>query len=201
MTLRARLLAPWLGIVAALAALIGFAAFDSTGASEYLIQEEPERGSTIAEAPHQLVLTFDRPLAQLKNAHHVEVTDANGTRLDDGHNDISTYSQRTLIVPLHGGDEGDGGLTVDYRVLLVGDGELLQVRSSYEFTVDHSLESGSGEAVEAPATTRTSQSMVLWTVAILLGIAAAGAMLYFLRMATGNARSSLEPTNRTIFRN
>ena len=186
------------GVVGAIVALSALALLNPTGASEYLIQEEPERGSTVAEAPHQLLLTFDHSLAQIKGAHHVEVTDSEGYRVDDGHVSISTYSQRTLVVPIHA--EGDGSLNVEYTVLLIGDGEHLQVHSSYDFTVDHSLGPIEGDQIQAPATAKSSQALVLWTIVILLGTAAAGALLYFLRMATGNSRSSLEPTNRSVFR-
>lgn len=187
-----------LALVGALATAAALALLSPAGASEYLIQEEPERGATLAEAPHQLVLTFDRPLAQIKGAHRVDVTDAGGNRVDDDHPSISTYSQRTLIVPIHA--EGDGALEVDYSVLLIGDGEHLQVSSSYNFTVDHSLAPFEGEVIEAPATAKSSQALVIWTIAILIGIAFAGGLVYFLRMATGNSRSSLEPTNRSVFR-
>ncbi|MYG90930.1 MAG: copper resistance protein CopC [Chloroflexi bacterium] len=188
MSTRTRFLGAMLAMIGAIALLAALAMAAPTGASEYLIQEEPERGATVAEAPHQLLLTFDRPLAQIKGALHV----------DDGHVEISTYSQRTLIVPIHA--EGDGTLSVDYRVLLVGDGEHLQISSSYDFTVDHSLVPIEGEALEAPAAAKSSQALVLWTIVILIGIAFAGGMIYFLRMATGNSRSSLEPTNRSVFR-
>jgi len=198
MNTRTRFVGAVLAVVCAIAVLAALALAGTTGASEYLIQEEPERGATVAEVPYQLVLTFDRPLAQIKGAHQVEVTDGDGYRVDDGYPEISTYSQRTLIVPIHA--EGDGTLNVDYRVLLVGDGENLQISSSYNFTVDHSLLPKEGEAVEAPAAAKSSQALVLWTVAILIGIAFAGGMVYFLRMATGNSRSSLEPTNRSVFR-
>ncbi|MYE06247.1 MAG: copper resistance protein CopC [Chloroflexi bacterium] len=198
MTIRTRFIGTMLALIGAIAALAALTLSSPTGASEFLIQEEPERGATVAEAPHQLVLTFDRPLAQIKGAHHVEVTDAGGERVDDGHVEISTYSQRTLIVPIHA--EGDGTLDVDYRVLLVGDGQNLQVSSSYNFTVDHSLVPFEGEDVAAAAEAKSSQALVLWTIAILIGIAFAGGMIYFLRMATGNSRSSLEPTNRSVFR-
>ena len=198
MSTRTRFLGAMLAVIGAIVVLAALAMTAPTGASEFLIQEEPERGATVAEAPHQLVLTFDRPLAQLKGAHHVEVTDSSGYRVDDGHVEISTYSQRTLIVPIHA--EGDGALNVDYRVLLVGDGENLQVSSSYDFTVDHSLLPMEGEDIEVPAAAKSSQALVLWTIAILIGIAFAGGMIYFLRMATGNSRSSLEPTNRSVFR-
>ena len=198
MSTRTRFLGAMLAVIGAIALLAGLAMAAPTGASEYLIQEEPERGATVAEAPHQVLLTFDRPLAQIKGAHHVEVTDADGYRVDDGHVEISTYSQRTLVVPIHA--EGDGTLNVDYRVLLVGDGEHLQISSSYDFTVDQSLVPIEGEALEAPAAAKSSQALVLWTIVILIGIAFAGGMIYFLRMATGNSRSSLEPTNRSVFR-
>jgi len=198
MSTRTRILGAMLVMIGAIALLAALAMATPTGASEYLIQEEPERGATVAEAPHQVLLTFDRPLAQIKGAHRVEVTDGDGYRVDDGHVEISTYSQRTLIVPIHA--EGDGTLNVDYRVLLVGDGEHLQISSSYDFTVDHSLVPIEGEALEAPASAKSSQALVLWTIVILIGIAFAGGMIYFLRMATGNSRSSLEPTNRSVFR-
>ena len=195
MTTRTRLLG---AVFALLAAAFAMALFHPTGASDYLIQEEPEQGSTVAEAPHQLLLTFDRPLAQIKGVHHVEVTDSSGYRLDDGHADISTYSQRTLVVPIHA--EGDGTLQVDYTVLLIGDGEHLEISSSYSFTVDHDLAPIEGGAAAGSASEKSSQALVLWTIAILIGIAFAGGMVYFLRMATGNSRSSLEPTNRSVFR-
>ena len=198
MTIRTRTFGALLALVSALVAATGLALLSPTGASEYLIQEEPERGATVAEAPHQLVLTFDRPLAQIKGVHHVEVTDSAGQRVDDGHPSISTYSQRTLVVPIHA--EGDGTLDVHYRVRLLGQGESIDVISSYNFTVDHTLGPIEGDQIEAPATAKSSQSLVIWTIAILIGIAVAGGLIYFLRMATGNSRSSLEPTNRSVFR-
>ena len=198
MSIRIRSYGLMAALVAVFASLAAFTSAMPTDASEFLIQEEPQRGATVAEAPHQLLLTFDRPLALFKGAHHVEVTDGSGYRVDDGHVEISTYSQRTLIVPIHA--EGDGTLNVDYRVLLVGDGENLPASSSYSFTVDHSVGPIDGEDVGVPAATKSSQALVLWTIAVLIGIAVAGGMIYFLRMATGNSRSSLEPTNRSVFR-
>ena len=198
MTTRTRFVGMLIALASVIVAMSTLALLSPTGASEYLIQEEPERGATVAEAPHQLVLTFDRPLAQIKGAHRVEVTDELGERVDDGHSSISTYSQRTLIVPIHA--EGDGSLKVDYSVLLIGGGEDLPVNSSYNFTVDHSLGPIEGDQIDAPATVKSSQALVLWTIVILLGVAVAGALVYFLRMATGNSRSSLEPTNRSVFR-
>ncbi len=171
---------------------------DAVGASEYLIQQEPESGATVAEAPHQLLLTFDRDLAQISGAHHVEVTDHEGYRVDDGYANISNYSLRTLVVPIHA--EGDGDLEVSYTVQLVEGDQTIPVSSSYSFTIDHEYVPIEGEAIDALATEKSGQALVLWTIAILLGIALVGALVYFLRMATGNSRSSLEPTNRSVFR-
>lgn len=198
MTIRNRTLGALLALFGAVAALTALALFSPTGASDYLIQAEPEQDATVAEAPHQLLLTFDRPLVQVKGVHHVEVTDGAGHRVDDGYPSISTFSRRTLIVPIHA--EGDGTLEVHYRVRLAGDGENIDVISSYNFSVDHSLVPIEGDQIEAPAVEKSSQSLVLWTIAILIGIAVAGGLIYFLRMATGNSRSSLEPTNRSVFR-
>lgn len=198
MTFRTRAFGALLALISAIVAATALTLLSPTGASEYLIQEEPERGTTVAEAPHQLILTFDRPLAQVKGAHQVEVIDSAGHRVDDGQPSISTYSRRTLVVPIHA--EGDGTLEVHYRVRLLGDGESIDVISSYNFSVDHSLGPIGGDQIEAPATAKSSQALVLWTVVILIGIAVAGGLIYFLRMATGNSRSSLEPTNRSVFR-
>ncbi|MDE2893093.1 MAG: copper resistance protein CopC [Chloroflexota bacterium] len=198
MSFRLRTLGALLALVGALAAAATLALLSPTGASDYLIQEEPERGSTVAEAPHQLILTFDRPLAQVRGVHHVEVTDGAGHGVDDGHPRISTYSQRTLVVPIHA--EGDGPLEVHYRVRLLGEGESIDVASSYNFSVDHTLGPVEGDPSEVPVSAKSSQALVLWTIAILIGIAVAGGLIYFLRMATGNSRSSLEPTNRSVFR-
>ncbi|MCY3568022.1 MAG: copper resistance protein CopC [Chloroflexi bacterium] len=187
-----------------LVALIGVAAFalamlpfSPGGASDYLIDEEPPSGATVAEAPHQLLLTFDRPLAQIAGQHRVEVMDADGYRADKGQANISGYSLHTLVVPIS--VKGDGQLEVSYDVLLVDGDQYLEVSSSYRFSVDHSVAPDGGESIEAAAE-KSSQALVLWTIAILLGIAVAGALVYFLRMATGNSRSSLEPTNRSVFR-
>lgn len=118
--------------------------------------------------------------------------------MDDGHPSISTYSQRTLIVPIHA--EGDGTLAVNFSVRLIGQGEHIDIHDSYSFSVDHALIPLEGEQIEAPATAKSGQALVIWTIVILLGVAIAGGLLYFLRMATGNSRSSLEHTNRSVFR-
>lgn len=164
---------------------------------EELIQAEPHPDGVTAETPHNVLLTFDRDLALLRNAHRAEIYDEGGHRVDTGATTISTYSARTLVVPLEGKSEGE--LEVRYAVLLnSGDGVLNEVRGSYVFTVDPSI-AGEEQPGAVAAAEKSSQGLVLWTVAILIGVAFVGALLYFLRLATGNSRSSLEPLNRTPF--
>lgn len=183
------------GVLLALAAALSLLSL-SAAQGEELIQAEPHPDGVTAETPHNVLLTFDRDLALLRNAHRAEIYDEGGHRLDTGAAMISTYSARTLVVPLEGKSEGE--LEVRYSVLLnTGDGVLNEVRGSYVFTVDPSLAGAEPDA--AAATEKSSQGLVLWTIAILIGVAFVGALLYFLRLATGNSRSSLEPLNRTPF--
>ena len=184
---------------AALGLLLAFSLLVPLSANaEALIQTDPPPDGITAEAPHNVLLTFDRNLALLRNAHRAEIYDAGGHRVDSGKAKISTYSARTLIIPLS--EEAEGELEVRYAVLLsAADGQSSELRGSYVFTVDPSI---SGEPLQPAAEAageKSSQGLVLWTVAILLGIAFVGALFYFLRLATGNARSSLEPLNRTPF--
>ena len=181
-----------LGVLLALALLVPLSAN-----AEALIQTDPPPDGITAEAPHNVLLTFDRNLALLRNAHRAEIYDAGGHRVDSGKAKISTYSARTLIIPLS--EEAEGELEVRYAVLLsAADGQSSELRGSYVFTVDPSISGEPTPAAEAAAE-KSSQGLVLWTVAILLGIAFVGALFYFLRLATGTARSSLEPLNRTPF--
>ncbi len=182
-----------LGLLLALALLVPLSAN-----AEALIQTDPPPDGITAEAPHNVLLTFDRNLALLRNAHRAEIYDAGGHRVDSGKAKISTYSARTLIIPLS--EEAEGELEVRYAVLLsAADGQSSELRGSYVFTVDPSISGEPSQPAAEAAGEKSSQGLVLWTVAILLGIAFVGALFYFLRLATGNARSSLEPLNRTPF--
>ena len=169
--------------------------------ADELVRAEPGPDATLAEAPHQVLLTFDRPLAALAGAHDVEIFDAGGKRVDDGHAKLSTYSPRTLIAPIAGKIEGP--LDVSYSVLTAAGerGAGQRLTGGYRFTIDPASTAGEeGRGAEAAGESKSSQGVVLWTVAILIGIAFAGAMAFFLRVATGTSRSSLEPVNRTVLK-
>ncbi len=189
----------WL-IGIAVAGLALLAAAPGAMADE-LVRAEPGPDATLAEAPHQVLLTFDRPLAALAGAHDVEIFDAGGKRVDDGHAGLSTYSPRTLIAPIAGKIEGP--LDVSYSVLTAAGehGAGQRLTGGYRFTIDPASTAGEeGPGAEAAGESKSSQGVVLWTVAILIGIAFAGAMAFFLRVATGTSRSSLEPVNRTVLK-
>ena len=189
----------WL-IGIAVAGLALFAAAQGAMADE-LVRAEPGPDATLAEAPHQVLLTFDRPLAALAGAHDVEIFDADGKRVDDGRAGLSTYSPRTLIAPIAG--EIEGPLDVSYSVLTAAGerGAGQRLTGGYRFTIDPASTAGEeGRGAEAAGESKSSQGVVLWTVAILIGIAFAGAMAFFLRVATGTSRSSLEPVNRTVLK-
>lgn len=184
-------------------ALAGFALFavGQAASADELVRAEPGPDAVVAEAPHHVLLTFDRPLAALAGAHDVAVHDESGKRVDDGHAGLSTYSPRTLIAPIKGKIEGP--LDVSYNVL-TAEGERgagTRLTGGYRFTIDSASITGeAGQGVAAVGESKSSQGVVLWTVAILIGIAFAGAMAFFIRVATGTSRSSLEPVNRTVFK-
>ena len=183
-------------VLLSLAAAASWLAVSGAGAEE-LVQTEPPQDGVTAETPHHILLTFNRGLALRLNAHSVQVLDAEGHRLDSGEAAIATYSTRTLIVPLSG--EAEGEVEVRYAVLFErAGGELYEQRGGYRFTINP-LAPGEAGVAQLAAPPKSSQGVVLWTIAVLLGVAFVGALLYFLRLATGNARSSLEPQNRTPF--
>ena len=138
----ASLPAALLGLVAVIgmAALISVWGESQSATAEKLIQQEPHAGDTVAELPHQLLLTFDRPLALLVGAHTVTVTDSEGHELNDGPAQIATYSARTLVVPLEGEVQDAADISVSLSVRFQdSDGELFALDESYGFRVDPSL--------------------------------------------------------------
>ena len=177
-----------------LVALLAVGLLAAPLSADELIESEPPAGETLGEAPEAILLTFDEPLALEPGANSAAIIDAEGFRVDDGSAQISTYSARTLIVRLAHGLEPEGPLRVAYSVRFADGSER---DASFAFTIEH----GAAEhaVVEVAGEPRSSQSLVLWTVAILAGIALTATLLYFLRLASGNARSSLEPIDRTPF--
>ena len=155
--------------------------------ADALIEAEPHPGQTVGEAPEMVLLRFDRNLVLRKYVHTVEVHDAQGERLDDGHASIAGYSPRTMIVRLAAPPE-DGEVTVRYSVRFASTGDTLE--GEFAFTVAPGFEAPP-PAVEA-GEPRSSQAIVLWTIAVVLAVALFASLLYYLQIETGTARSSVE---------
>ena len=164
------------------------APFASLWADE-LVTSEPEADAVLGEAPEVILLRFDRDLARTTGANSAAILDADGQRLDDGQAGLATYSARVLLV--HFAEEVEAGaVSVSYVVQF--DGADAPTRGTVAFTVRPGAEP---EAPLGPAVVsepRSDESIVLWTLAIMASIAAFVMGLYFLRVATGNARSSIE---------
>lgn len=171
----------------ALVALLGAVLTAPSVQADSLIEAEPHPGETIGEEPELILLRFDQDLELEKGAHDVVVRNAEGERVDDGAAEISGYSLRTMIVRLAEPVE-EGDVSVAYRVRFAGSGET--VEGEFDFAIEPGFEEVE-PAVEA-SEPRSEQSIVLWTVAVMLAIAVFVLMLYFLRVVTDNARSSVD---------
>lgn len=180
-----------LTLVAALAgAATLWALLPGAAAADELVESEPPAGEVLGEAPHVILLTFDEELQLEPGLNSAAIIDADGNRVDDGRAEISGYSARSLLVRLRDGVEPEGDLTVVWVVQFAGRGEPSE--GSLAFRVEPGAAPEEPAAAE-PVVPRSSQSLVLWTVAILIGVAVFALLLYYLRVATGNARSSVDP--------
>ena len=66
------------------------------------------------------------------------------------------------------------------------------MEGAFDFAIEPGFEGDEIEEV-ALGEPRSEQSIVLWTIAILLAITVFALLLYFLRVVTDNAQSSLQP--------
>ena len=175
--------------IALLGAVLLLAALPGPVWADTVIESEPPADEIVGEAPEAILVTFDEPLALQPGATSVALLDAEGVRLDDGRAAISTYSRRTVVVHFAEGREPEGPVTVVWLATFASDGAVRD--GQFTFTV----EPGAVPVVEPAeaAAPRSSQGIALWTVVILGGMAVFALLLYSLRVATGNARSSVDP--------
>ena len=94
-----------------LAALFGSAA---AHAHAFLDHASPLVGSTVASAPHEVALTFTQNLESAFSS--VQVTDANGARVDQGKAQISGNSMRVGLKSLSPGTYRAGGRCRSTRI-------------------------------------------------------------------------------------
>ena len=186
----ARLLLLLMAVVAALTATVWAAS--GRISADALVESEPPADGVVGEAPEVLTLTFDRPLRLEAGANSVAIVDERGVRVDDGNSEISTFSARTMVARLAEGVEPEGELEVVYVVRFAESGE--EITGGFGFTIVPGAEPT--EQVDAAgdvAEPRGSQSIVLWTIVVVLAAGLFGLLMFYLRVATDNARSSLEP--------
>jgi copper resistance protein C len=115
MTMRIRIIFPLL-----LATLSNVAAH----AHAFLDHASPLVGSTVASAPHEVALTFTQNLESFSS---VQVTDANGARVDQGKAQISGNSMRVGLKSL-----APGTYRVRWHALSV---DTHKTEGSFTFTV------------------------------------------------------------------
>ena len=96
-----------------LISLFGAAAVGSTAqAHAFLDHASPLVGSTVQTAPHEVVLTFTQNLEPAFST--VEVTDANGGRVDQGKASVSGNTMRIALKSI-----GAGSYKVNWHALSV----------------------------------------------------------------------------------
>jgi methionine-rich copper-binding protein CopC len=83
------------------AALLTMAISTTAHAHALLDRAEPRVGSTVPSAPKEVVLFFTQKLEPAFSA--IEVSDANGARVDQGKTSVSTTSMRVDLKPLASG--------------------------------------------------------------------------------------------------
>jgi methionine-rich copper-binding protein CopC len=79
-------------------ALFTFTAISAANAHAFLDHAEPRVGSTVSAAPKEVVLLFTQNLEPAFST--IEVSDANGARVDLGKPKISTTTMRVGVKPL-----------------------------------------------------------------------------------------------------
>ena len=186
----ARLMPRSLAVALLLAGLLVVAllSLPGTASADSLIEAEPAPGETIGEQPDVILLRFDRELELRRGVNDVQVFDAEGRRVDDGEAQVAGYGGRTMIAHLAEAVE-EGELTVVWGVRFAGSGQ--DVRGEFDFAIDAGAPEREGPAV-AVSEPRSTQSIVLWTIAIIIAVGLFALLLFYLRVATDNAKSSLE---------
>jgi copper resistance protein C len=79
-------------------ALLTLAAATAVYAHAFLDHAEPRVGSTVPSAPKEVVLVFSQKVEAAFSS--VEVSDANGVRVDQGKPQISATTMRVSVKPL-----------------------------------------------------------------------------------------------------
>jgi methionine-rich copper-binding protein CopC len=126
-----------------LASLAVLAAASPAAAHDALVGTDPATGSTVAELPPQVTLTFSEEVADDEGATVIEVKDAAGTSLADG---APVVQDNTVTQALAG--DASGVVTVTWKIVS-SDGH--PTSNTFSFTV---------EGAAAPTPTQTAVAPV-----------------------------------------
>lgn len=113
-----------------IAAAALFASAAPAAAHDQLVDSDPPANSTLDAAPEQVVLTFSAEVLADEGATVVEVTDASGTRVDDGDPIVEGV---TVTQPLAAVAEPNGTFDVAWKVVS-SDGH--PISGEFSFTVE-----------------------------------------------------------------
>lgn len=166
---------------------LGLALIAGAVSADELIESEPHIGDTLDHSPESIILTFDEPLLLEAGQNSVAIIGEDNVRLDDGKAQISAYSTRSLVVRPAPGVELEGEISIVY---LVNFGSGAQASGDFAFAVEPGVPQPDDE-VAPVGEPRSSESIVIWTIMILAGVALFSVLAYYLRYATDNARSSI----------
>ena len=156
------------------------------------IERDPAPDSVTEELPEALRLTFDEPLLLRRGAHDVALFTAERERINPRNAEISGYSPRTILVRLEPGAAVEGDITVVWTVLSGVSGERSEGNFSFSVEPGHVAPAPAPPAAAVAAGERSSESIVIWTIVIIVASALFAGALYLLRRASGVARSSVE---------
>lgn len=100
---------------------------NTANAHDELVSTNPETGSSLTEAPHQLELTFSGDIMEMDGANQIRVTNSAGENITQGDPEVKG---KTVTQGLTAGNEDDT-YTVAWRVVS-SDGHPIQGTLTYE---------------------------------------------------------------------
>ena len=154
------------------------------------VELEPEPDVVLGATPEVITITFDEPLRLQPGANFATIWDQEGNGVP-GRSEIAGYSPHTLL--LHpSGELPEGLLIIHWHAVSAESGAESDGIFQFTLTPGAAPQAPSPAVVVAAPSERSSESIVLWTVAILGGSALVAFVLYLLRRELGLGKSSLE---------
>ena len=153
------------------------------------VEFEPAPDVVVGAIPEVITITFDEPMRLQPGANFATIWDEEGNGLP-GRSEIAGYSAHTLLLRPTG-ELPAGLLIIHWHAVSAESGEESDGVFQFTLTPGAAPAAPSPTVVAAPSE-RSSESIVVWTVAILGGAALVAFALYLLRRELGFSKSSLE---------